>query len=121
MILIDAANWIDHIRAADTRLSQLVTDQQVLMHPLVLGEIAMGSMKDRSKLLERLARLPVAVVARNSDVMILVEREKLYSTGLSFLDAHLLAATMLTLGARLLSADKRLRAHAERLAVAATI
>jgi predicted nucleic acid-binding protein len=50
--------------------------------------------------------------------MDLVERERLYSTGIGFVDAHLLASTLLTPRARLWTRDRRLHEAAERLDVA---
>lgn len=118
MILVDSTIWIDHLRAQDSRLSDLIAGEQVVMHPLVLGEIAMGSLKDRENLLNRLAILPMAPSVRDAAVMLLVDSAKLFSTGLSFIDAHLLASTRMLPGCFFWTRDKRLHAQAERIGVA---
>lgn len=46
---------------------------------------------------------------------VLIEREKLFATGISFVDVHLLASTLLTQDCQLWSRDKRLAAAADRL------
>ena len=47
----------------------------------------------------------------------MVERERLFSTGISYIDAHLLASALITPEARLWTRDRRLREAAERLDV----
>jgi predicted nucleic acid-binding protein len=68
--------------------------------------------------LQQLHRLPSATVARHDDVMRLVDQQRLYGSGLSYIDVHLLAAARLTPGASLWSRDKRLSAAAEKLSIA---
>lgn len=88
------------------------------MHPFALGEIALGSLPDRSRLLERMALLPQPPVARHAHVMQMVEAEKLCSTGIGYVDAHLLASARLLPGSKLWTRDGRLMRQAERLGVA---
>jgi predicted nucleic acid-binding protein len=92
---------------------------EVLIHPFVIGELAMGSLRDRSGLVENLRGLPSVRSANDDEVMGFVEREKLYGRGLGYIDAHLLASVRLTPGARLWSRDRRLTAAAAALEVSA--
>jgi predicted nucleic acid-binding protein len=121
MILADSVIWADHIRKFDQELAVLVDNDQILMHPHVVGEIALGSLKDRTLLIERLNRLPAAPVARDSDVLMLIEANALYSTGIGYVDAHLLASVRLLPGAVLWTRDKRLHKQAERLGIASQL
>lgn len=89
------------------------------MHPHVLGEIALGSIKNREGILGRLEQLPVPNVAKEGHVLHLIDHHKLWATGIGYTDAHLLASALLTPPGRLWTRDKRLLAHAERLGVAA--
>jgi predicted nucleic acid-binding protein len=118
VIPVDTTIWIDHIRAPVARLARLLSDDQVLAHPLVIGEVMLGSMRQRAAVLRTLSALPQAVVADNDEVMRLIERETLFGLGIGWVDAHLLASTRLTIGASLWTRDRRLAAVAGRLSLA---
>ncbi len=90
----------------------------VLMHPHIIGEISLGSLRDRANLIPRLRLLPESAVANEEEVVTLIEDWKLFGTGIGYVDAHLLAATMLTPEAVFWTKDRRLRDQAERLGVA---
>lgn len=119
MILVDTSVWIDHLRAADERLIALLNTSAVLTHPFVIGEIALGGIARRAEILRYLQNLPAAIVARPEDVLTFIERHKLASSGLGYVDASLLASASLTPGARLWARDKTLRASAVRCGVGA--
>jgi predicted nucleic acid-binding protein len=119
LILVDTSVWIDHLRDGDAILAEMLERGRVLGHPFVVGELATGSMRQRAVILHALRRLPQAVVARDPEVLDFIERETLFGTGLGYVDIHLLASVRLSQGALLLTRDKRLRAAAERMAVAA--
>lgn len=118
MILADSSIWVDHLRSPDARMIRLLDLTAILIHPLVLGEVAMGSLRARQRVVGELKELPKAEIAQHSEVMDLVERERLYSTGIGFVDAHLLASTLLTPGSMLWTRDRCLREAAERLDIA---
>jgi predicted nucleic acid-binding protein len=121
MILVDTSVWIDHLRRRDEILTSLLEQGAVLAHPFVIGELALGSLPRRDFVLNSLRRLPRANIARDEEVMRFVDREALFGIGIGFVDAHLLAATRLTVGATLWSRDRRLQAAAEKLALAARL
>lgn len=121
MILVDTSIWIDHLRRRDEILTSLLEREIVLGHPLVTGELAMGSMPRRDFVLNLLRRLPTAAFVRDDEVMTFIDRESLFGIGIGFIDAHLLAATRLTSGATLWTRDRRLMAAAEKLALAARV
>ena len=117
MILVDTSIWIDHLRAGDSDLVALLQDNQVMAHPWVTGEIALGSLARRHEVLGLLAHLPQATVATDAEVMGLVDDRRLFGRGIGWVDAHLLAATLLTSNARLWTRDKRLAGVAEQVGV----
>lgn len=117
MILADTSIWIDHLKSTDTRFEALLDARQVAMHPFVLGELAMGSLRGRTKFLQRLEEMPKVVRANDYLVLQLVETQQLYSRGLTYIDAHLLAAVRLADDFKLLTRDARLLAAATRLGV----
>lgn len=120
MIVVDSSIWIDHLHSEEEALGPLLLRDHALMHPHALGEIALGSIKDRQTVLARLGRLPVPSIARESYVLYLIDKHALAATGIGYTDAHLLASALLTRGGLLWTRDKRLQAQAERLGAAHT-
>ncbi len=114
MILIDSTVWIDHIREANEILAELLLEGRVLVHPFVVGEVALGHIRNRDGVLRELRRLPAALLARDDEVAALIERERLFGLGVGYIGAHLLASVRLTPDAKLWTLDKRLAAVAER-------
>ena len=112
MLLVDTSVWIDHLRKGDNALADALQDNLVIMHPHVLGELALGNLKDRSAVLSLLQNLPEAVVATDEEVQTMIEEQSLFGRGIGYTDAHLLAAMRLTPEARLWTRDKRLSAIA---------
>jgi predicted nucleic acid-binding protein len=94
MILVDTSIWIDHLQKSDALLARLLRERKVLCHPMVIGEIAVGSFKQRD---------------------VIITLYSLYGSGIGYIDAHLLAATRLTRGSAIWTGDKRLKSAAERL------
>ncbi|QRM32157.1 type II toxin-antitoxin system VapC family toxin [Microvirga sp. VF16] len=119
MIIVDTSVWIDHLKSSDPVLADLLGKGRVLAHSFVTGELALGGLRQRRTVLESLRDLPQATVASDDEVMMLIEREQLYGLGIGFVDAHLLAAVRLTLGALLWTRDRRLRQAAMRLGLSA--
>jgi hypothetical protein len=118
MKVVDTSVWIDHLnRRADTELEALLSRRLVLLHPFVLGEVAMGGMRQRAMILKALAALERPTLAAPEEVQHMVEQRRLWGTGLSYVDAHLLASAILTPGATILTRDKRLADAAARLGV----
>ncbi len=119
MILVDSSVWVDHLRHGDPLLAQRLNNALVYTHPFIVGEIALGSLRQRDTVLATLRNLPTATVATDDEVQAFIERQTLYSLGIGYIDAHLLAATRLTPGLRLWTRDRRLHAVALRLSLAA--
>lgn len=42
---MDTSIWIDHLRQGDEHLSELLGMGQVLAHPYVVGELALGNLE----------------------------------------------------------------------------
>ena len=53
MILADTSIWIDYLRQGEPSLVEQLNQQQILMHGMVLGELAIGKFKNRQLLLDR--------------------------------------------------------------------
>lgn len=120
MILVDTSIWIDHFRLADLTLSHALRDGQVLVHPFVLGELALGVISVRDLALSYLSLLPAPVAATPDEILGFIERRQLHGSGVGYVDAHLLASALLTPDARLWTRDRRLSGVAESLGIAFT-
>lgn len=108
MILVDTSVWVDHFRVGDAQLADLLERGHVVMHPIVVGEIACGSLRARQAVLELLRDLPVAAVAESAEVLGFIEHHALHGKGVGYVDAQLLASVALGPGTRLWTRDKRL-------------
>jgi predicted nucleic acid-binding protein len=115
VILVDTSIWVDHLRSGSATLARLLGIGGVLGHPWVTGELALGGLRHRAEVIGLLLALPQATQARDDEVLQLIEREALHGTGIGYVDAQLLAATMLTPGATLWTGDRHLAALAARL------
>lgn len=118
MILVDTSVWVDHLRSGDAGLAALLQAGDVLAHPFVTGEIALGNLKQRQTVLTALANLPQALVANDSEVLHFIDRNNLAGLGIGYIDAHLLASARLDAGTKIFTRDKRLQAVAIRLSLA---
>ena len=117
MILADTSVWVDHFRRGDQALADLLANGQVLMHPFVRGELALGNLKPRSEILKLLSDLPHATVAGENELLHSVESRKLMGLGIGLIDAHLLASALVD-ECSLFTRDKRLLTCATKLKVA---
>ena len=90
MILVDTSVWVEHLRHGLPRLATLLQGGEVLIHPGVIGELACGNLRNRSQVLDLLQGLPMATVASDAEVLLLIEREQLMAraaaTGSMLLD-----------------------------------
>lgn len=118
MILVDTSVWVDHLRAGNKTVESLLDAGRVLAHPFVIGELALGNLRQRRTILACLQDLPQASAATDQEVLHFIERHALAGLGIGYVDAHLLASTRLTPGSSLWTRDKRLLSVAERLGVA---
>jgi hypothetical protein len=120
LVLVDTSVWVDHLHTADPALIALLDAGKVLTHPFVIGEIALGSLRQRRSVLQDLHDLRQAAVAMDDEVLALIDQAGLAGSGIGYVDAHLLAATRLTPGARLWTSDRRLHEAAVRLGLASS-
>lgn len=118
IIIADTSVWLDHWRRGNPRFAELLTQRRVVLHPFVLGEISLGAITGRADVLTRLRRLRAPRVARHDEVMALIERTPLWRRGIGWVDAHLLASTLLE-HARLWTLDEPLARVAADLGIAA--
>ena len=120
MILADTSVHVDFLRKGDANFARALTAGQILTHPFVIGEIALGHLKNRAEILGLLQSLPKASVAEDAETLAFIETNKLHGRGIGYVDAHLLAAARLS-DALLWTRDKRLLAVARDMSLAANL
>jgi predicted nucleic acid-binding protein len=118
VILVDTSVWVNHLRAEDKTLVRLLGDGRVLAHPFVIGEMALGNLRQRRQVLDALSDLPRAGMATDAEVLRFIDRYALFGRGVGYVDVHLLAAAQLVAGTALWTHDRRLHDVAEQLGLA---
>jgi predicted nucleic acid-binding protein len=122
VILIDTSIWINHLDHNDPILHRLVELNEVLMHPFVICEIALGTLRKRDQTLRELGRLPLTYPVDDNEVIEMIVGHGLHGVGIGYIDAHLVASCLLADETWLWTSDRRLAGVATRLGVnAATV
>ncbi len=116
MILVDTSVWVEHFRNGNIGLDTLLQEGQVVCHPFIVGELACGNIKNRSRILSLLSTLPIAHTAEHEEVMHVIETYQLMGKGLGYIDVHLLASAMLT-NIPLWTLDKRLNSISSKIGI----
>src|SRR6266542_5911475 len=94
---------------------------QIAVHPLIVAELALGNLQDRTKTLALFDLLPQVRVAQLKEVRTLIEVRRLYGLGIGVTDVHLIASVLISPGTLLWTRDKQLRKVAEGLGVHASL
>ena len=115
MILADTSIWIDHLRSGNAELRNHLEQGHIVIHPFIIAELALGSLRERTKTLALLDLLPQVRMAQMSEVRLMIEARRLYSLGIGLTDAHLIASVFINSSTLLWTRDKRLRKVAEAL------
>jgi predicted nucleic acid-binding protein len=121
LILADTSIWIDHFRLGNKELREHLNKGQIVIHPSIIAELALGSLQERTKTLALLDLLPLVRVAQLSEVRRMIEARRLYSLGIGLIDAHLIASVFINSSTLLWTRDKRLRKAAESLGIHASL
>jgi predicted nucleic acid-binding protein len=121
LILADTSIWIDHLRAGDTEMRKRLNQGEIVMHPFIVAELALVSLRARTKTLALLDLLPQVRVAHLSEVRLAIEARRLYSLGIGLTDAQLIASVFINPSTLLWTRDKRLRRAGEALGIHASL
>ena len=117
MILADTSVWVDHFRAGNETLRQCLEQGDIAIHVLVTAELALGSLKQRTRTLSLLDQLPQVKAAQLSEVHAMIEARRLYNLGIGLIDAHLIASVFISPNTMLWTKDKQLRRVIESLGI----
>ena len=121
MILVDTSVWIDHLRSPDLKLQKLLQNDEVVTHPFVRLELALGSIATRDKVLADLALLPQAPIAATDELFSLVELRRLYRKGIGITELHLLCSGLFDKSISIWTRDRRLGEIADEFGLRASL
>lgn len=121
MILVDTSVWIDHLRKSERKLHDLLLNDEVVTHPFVRLDLALGSIHGRENVLADLALLPHVPVASTEELFGLLEIRKLYRRGIGITDLHLIASALFGKSISIWTKDRRLDEIAGELGIRAAI
>lgn len=93
----------------------------IVIHPFIIAELALGSLRKRTETLALLDVLRQVRVAQLGEVRQLIEARRLHSRGIGLTDAHLMASVFIDAPTLLWTKDKRLRKAAEALGIHASL
>lgn len=115
MILVDTSVWVDHLRAGEPNLVKMLEQGSALVHPFVIGELALCHLRNRTLILSLLHDLPIAPVASDKEALLFLETHRLHGLGIGYIDVHLLASVALTGNSRIWTKDRRLETVAKTM------
>ena len=121
MILADTSVWIDHLRSGNKELRKHLNQGNIVIHPFIIAELALGLLQERTKTLALLDLLPQVRMAQLNEVRLTIEARRLYSRGIGLIDAHLIASVFINPSTLLWTKDKQLRKVAEGLGIHASL
>jgi len=121
LILADTSVWIDHLRCGVKEMRQHLNQGQIAVHPLIVAELALGTLQGRTETLALLDLLPQVRVAQLKEVRTLIEVRHLYGRGIGVTDARLIASVLISPATLLWTKDKQLRKVAEQLGIHASL
>ena len=111
---MDTSVWVLHLSDGNAELANLLNDGRVLCHPLIVGELACGNLKDRAVILSFLQLLPMSIEAEHDEVLSFTENNRLMGKGMGFVDVHLIVSAVLT-GVPVWTLDQKLAQAADSL------
>ena len=117
MILADTSIWVDYLRSRNPEMEERLSRGQIVMHPFIVAEMALGSLHNRRKRLDEMESLLEVKVAQLHEVRHMIEAHTLYSKGIGLTDAHLIASCLMTPGTQLWTRDGNMEKVARPLGI----
>jgi predicted nucleic acid-binding protein len=121
VILADTSVWVSHFRKKDAELYQQLQRKNISIHPFVVTELVLGNLPARQVTIAALDLLPMVKIAQADEVRSMIEAKSLFQRGIGFVDAHLLASTLITSQTVLWTRDRQLRNIAKALGLDADL
>ena len=110
MILVDTSIWVEMFRRGrfKAELATLIGNDQLCTRPFVVAELACGYLPDRRQTLLELDKLTALPTIRTADVRYMLETRGLFSKGIAFIDAQLIASCITSHGTQIWTIDRPL-------------
>lgn len=96
MILVDTSIWIGHLHRTEPELVDLLARDEVGSHPMVIEELALGSLRGRNSVISLLSALHRFPSVSHEEVLDFVDTRRLWGRGLSAANVHLLGSAFLS-------------------------
>jgi predicted nucleic acid-binding protein len=116
-VVVDTNIWVFHWRQPNRLLMEMVADGEIWTHPIVIGELSMGTLRQREQTLWDLTRLGRPPLATDAETRQMVEARRFWGRGIGWNDAKILASVVIG-GCLLWTRDSRLDEMAEEMKVA---
>lgn len=107
-ILVDSSVWAGHFKQRNGQLVALLEAGVVVCHPHIVVEIACGTPPNRRTIIGMLAELESTPVATSTELLAMLEAQRLYGRGCGLVDLSLIASVLLASKTLLWTLDKRL-------------
>ena len=120
IVLVDTSVWIRFLsnRAPyAAQLDQLLSRDEVSTHDFVYGELLIGDVGGRKSMLADYEQMHRAPSVPHADVVRFVRDRRLHGRGIGWIDAHLLASSLVG-RLKLWTTDPRLEIVANELGIA---
>jgi predicted nucleic acid-binding protein len=118
-VLVDTSVWIRFLSNRSpyaSELDALLGRDEVSGHDFVYGELLIGDLGGRTKLLANYEQMHHAPSVLHGEVVTFVRERRLHGRGIGWVDAHLLASALVA-DLKLWTADPRLAKVAGELGV----
>jgi len=116
-VVVDTNVWLHHWKTPNPLLVAMMAEGEVWTHPTVIGELSMGSLRNRERTLWDLTRLGRPQLATDAETRQMVEARRLWGRGIGWNDAKILASVVIE-GCWLWTNDRRLEEIAGEMGVA---
>ena len=121
LILADTSIWIDHLRSENEEMRKHLHQGQIVIHPFIIAELALGSLRQRTKTLALLDLLPQVRMPQLAEVRLMIEARRSVQPGHRSDRRHLIASVFVNSPTLLWTRDKPLRKVAEALGIHASL
>lgn len=92
--IFDTSVWIRHFRAPEQKLVDALEEGTLLVHEMVIGELAVGRIPKPKTTLSDLLRQSFAPVVPLQELLRFLQQRKLVSKELGWVDIHLIASAL---------------------------
>lgn len=117
-LLVDSSVWIEFLDNQTGAINSLLPNPSLCSHPFIVGELVVGNLGSRSKLISALQTVNKLSTIEDDAVVRFVRKYKLGGRRIGYIDCHLLASVFIDGNTFLWTSDKRLRSAAVELGVA---